>query len=182
MTAFTTITNALVAVGAKPFATTVQALRDNPVAIAEGDATAPRVYGKALGFTFIGYQSSPGTTFADFTNLDRMQTIKLDVLKGDGYGANQRLQMRFSSDNGSTWGSTQDIWAASTFPGAEVGQGAIYLNLVSGVISGWLAGNTTTQNISTTLTVPSNCNAFSIRYNASGGTTRALAFCLGGIE
>lgn len=41
MTAFTNIVNALVAVGAKPFATTIQALRDNPIAIAEGDPTAP---------------------------------------------------------------------------------------------------------------------------------------------
>lgn len=40
MTAWTTISNALVAVGAKPFATTVQALRDNPIAIAEGDPAA----------------------------------------------------------------------------------------------------------------------------------------------
>lgn len=40
MTAWTTISNALVAVGAKPFATTMQALRDNVVAAFEGDATA----------------------------------------------------------------------------------------------------------------------------------------------
>lgn len=46
MPAWTTITNALVAVGAKPFATTIQALRDNPEAIAEGAAGAPRI---ALG-------------------------------------------------------------------------------------------------------------------------------------
>lgn len=39
--AWTTITNALVAVGAKPFATTIQALRDNPIAIAEGATGAP---------------------------------------------------------------------------------------------------------------------------------------------
>lgn len=41
MTSYTTISNALVAVGAKPFATTVQAFRDNPIAIAEADSTAP---------------------------------------------------------------------------------------------------------------------------------------------
>lgn len=41
MTTYTTITNALVAVGAKPFATTIQALRDNPIAIGEADATVP---------------------------------------------------------------------------------------------------------------------------------------------
>lgn len=41
MTTYTTITNALVAVGAKPFATTIQALRDNPIAIGEADSTVP---------------------------------------------------------------------------------------------------------------------------------------------
>ena len=40
MTAWTTISNALVAVGAKPFATTIQAFRDNVIAAFEGDATA----------------------------------------------------------------------------------------------------------------------------------------------
>jgi hypothetical protein len=41
MPAYTTIPDALVAVGAKPFATTVQAFRDNLLAVAEGDPTAP---------------------------------------------------------------------------------------------------------------------------------------------
>lgn len=41
MTGYTSISNALVAVGAKPFATTMQALRDNPLAIAECDSLAP---------------------------------------------------------------------------------------------------------------------------------------------
>ncbi|MCA3797231.1 MAG: hypothetical protein IOC66_33705 [Burkholderia sp.] len=41
MPAYTNLPNALVAVGAKPFATTLQALRDNPLAIAEGDSLAP---------------------------------------------------------------------------------------------------------------------------------------------
>lgn len=40
MTSYTTISAGLVAVGAKPFATTIQALRDNPIAMFEGDATA----------------------------------------------------------------------------------------------------------------------------------------------
>jgi hypothetical protein len=39
MTVYTTISNALVAVGAKPFATTIQALRDNPLAIGEADSS-----------------------------------------------------------------------------------------------------------------------------------------------
>jgi hypothetical protein len=41
MTAYTALSNALVDVGAKPFATTIQALRDNPIAIAEGSPLSP---------------------------------------------------------------------------------------------------------------------------------------------
>lgn len=41
MTAWTTISNALVAVGAKPFATTMQSLRDNISAALEGATSAP---------------------------------------------------------------------------------------------------------------------------------------------
>lgn len=54
MTAWTTISNALVAVGAKPFATTVQALRDNPIAIAEGATSAPRIQLPALERLAVG--------------------------------------------------------------------------------------------------------------------------------
>lgn len=46
--AWTNIDNALVSVGALPFATTIQALRDNPIAIANGDEGAPRVQAAAL--------------------------------------------------------------------------------------------------------------------------------------
>ena len=179
--AWTTITNALVEVGAKPFATTIQALRDNPVAIADGDTGAPRVKGKALGSTFVGYGSSNGTTFTNFTDLDGMQTIKVDILKEDGYSGSPTIEVQFSSDNGATWGSAQDL-SLSTFPGPEIAQGSVYINLVSGMARGFYAGNVTAVSVSTTLTVPTNCNAFGIRASTSGGTLRALVFCLGGIE
>lgn len=48
MTAWTTISNALVAVGAKPFATTIQALRDNMAAALEGATGAPRLHYSAM--------------------------------------------------------------------------------------------------------------------------------------
>ena len=72
MPAWTTITNALVAVGAKPFATTIQALRDNPVAIAEGATGAPRVMGKALGGLYLGAGAFSTTAFS-FIGLDAME-------------------------------------------------------------------------------------------------------------
>jgi hypothetical protein len=46
--AWTDIDNALVSVGALPFATTIQALRDNPIAIANGDAGAPQIQPSAI--------------------------------------------------------------------------------------------------------------------------------------
>lgn len=48
MTAWTTISNALVAVGAKPFATTIQAMRDNLLAAFEGATGAPRLHYSAM--------------------------------------------------------------------------------------------------------------------------------------
>lgn len=48
---WTNIPNALVAVGAKPFASTLQALRDNISALANGLAGAPRVQDAALSTT-----------------------------------------------------------------------------------------------------------------------------------
>ena len=69
MTAFTVISNALVAVGAKPFATTMQALRDNVIAAFEGDATAV-----AAGVTLrdaaldVGAATAAGTTWVRLRN------------------------------------------------------------------------------------------------------------------
>ena len=47
MADWTNLPNAAVGVGGLPSGTTVTALRDNPVAIAEGAPGAPRLYGKA---------------------------------------------------------------------------------------------------------------------------------------
>ena len=47
MADWTTLPNLAVGVGGLPSGTTVTALRDNPVAIAEGAEGAPRLYGKA---------------------------------------------------------------------------------------------------------------------------------------
>lgn len=90
MTAWTTISNALVAVGAKPFATTAQALRDNPIALAEGAAGAPRIQLPALERLVIGstiklrsdtVQSTSLTTFVAKTGftIDTMQTGDIRV-------------------------------------------------------------------------------------------------------
>jgi hypothetical protein len=57
MADWTTLPNAAVGVGGLPSGTTVTALRDNPVAIAEGAAGAPRANGK-MAATFLEYATS----------------------------------------------------------------------------------------------------------------------------
>jgi hypothetical protein len=65
--AWTNIDNALVSVGALPFATTIQALRDNPIAIANADAGAPPVSFAAISAGIAGASAGAiGTyVFAD---------------------------------------------------------------------------------------------------------------------
>jgi hypothetical protein len=66
MTAFTTLSNDLVGVGAKPFATTVQALRDNPVAIGEADSSVPL---NLLPTVYLGAISTTSGTSQSITGL-----------------------------------------------------------------------------------------------------------------
>ena len=75
--AWTNIDNALVSVGALPFATTIQALRDNPIAIANGDAGAPKVQNVALAPIFVGAMAAPtaGSTYI----IKRIQQAALAV-------------------------------------------------------------------------------------------------------
>ena len=69
MTTYTTLSNALVGVGAKPFATTIQALRDNPLAIAEGDATAPKIAFAAIVDGVAGVTAGAVGTYAFLYDL-----------------------------------------------------------------------------------------------------------------
>lgn len=178
MPAWTTISNALVAVGAKPFATTVQALRDNPSAIAEGATGAPRVLGKALGSTFLEGGTTSGTTPARFDNLGAMETIKIEGVGNIASGSS--IQLRFSNDNGATWGSYQVLVTNPT--GAVAGVTYfIYVNIRTGAHFTMGLFNATAANGSTGLTVPTNCNA--IEVGGSGNLTgAAVAWCLGGLE
>jgi hypothetical protein len=63
--AWTNISNALVSVGALPFATTIQALRDNPIAIANGDVGAPQIQTAAIADNAITPAKIPASTVGD---------------------------------------------------------------------------------------------------------------------
>ena len=103
MTTFTTISNAAVAVGAIPSSATVQAFRDNPLAIAEGASGAPVLssgwhpYNKVTigdAATGIIYDSAVNGAVADITTPDFADGWEYKIvarLLGHGSGSARSL-------------------------------------------------------------------------------------------
>lgn len=162
-----------------------QALAENVDAVSEGALNAPRVQGKALGSVFIGQGDSGGSTEVSFTNLDAMERLLVDVSYANKSSASNPIQVAFSNNNGSSYGSYQTV-----LTGGQAGFGTfrLSLNLRTGVCSGHgVAGSTGTVAYSFSasslpLTVPSGCNAIRLRVNNSGGNQAFSAWCLGGLE
>lgn len=102
MTAWTTISNALVAVGAKPFATTVQALRDNAIAITEGAPGAPVNQSAWHPYNMIAYGDGNDGKIYDFAVNGAVTTIVTPVFV-DGY----EYRLRYSEIS---------LAGAATFP------------------------------------------------------------------
>lgn len=100
MPAYTTITNGLVAVGAKPFATTIQALRDNPLAIAEKDPTVPFAY--TIGPRLLGAGVTASGTQIDFTGIPSVAR-RVTVLVS-GLSHNSGLSPQFALQIGDSGG------------------------------------------------------------------------------
>lgn len=162
-----------------------KALEMNPRAIAEGATGAPRVLGKALGATFLGYQAVSSTTPAVWTGLADMETISVEGSYGPWNSAST-IQIAFSADNGATYGSYQNVFSnpAAATAGGMFG---LRVNLRTGAVDGYIsacaAGATpATGGANTTLTVPASCNAFRIRNSSGAFNLNAVAWCLGGLE
>jgi hypothetical protein len=120
MADWTTLPNTAVGVGGLPSGTTVTALRDNPIAIAEGAPGAPRVASKALGGVILPVFSQTLANWAGLVNLADFRELAIYAKGGGTTGgfAADVLQIRFSTDNGATWGTAQSllsIAASSTY-------------------------------------------------------------------
>lgn len=144
MPAYTTISNALVAVGAKPFATTMQALRDNPLAIAEGDATAPRILDAALdtgaataaGITWVGLRTASLALGAVGSYAFLAQaSANVAITAGTTYaGSGLRYGGVFGTSSGvasvtASGGTPAGTWRAMGTAGAASGQNSSTLFL-----------------------------------------------------
>jgi hypothetical protein len=113
MADWTNLPNTAVGVGGLPSGTTVTALRDNPVAIAEGAAGAPRV--GASGLSLDAFFNTTDNSRVAFTDLDTRLVLWANVRSGD---------INISNDNGNTF--TQ---VGVSFTGVYC---ALYFNLHTG--------------------------------------------------
>jgi hypothetical protein len=132
MTAFTVISNALVAVGAKPFATTIQALRDNLAAAFEGDAVAVAagvtlrlgalqrlVAGDTIRFRDDTTRSTTATSFANSASVGIVQsgqirvTLEHRAVAGTSEARIVRLRAGISTTVGGTWSTGTTFTARS---------------------------------------------------------------------
>lgn len=170
---FAAVANAVIAFKKGITLQMLRAMRDNPIAMAEGAPGAPKVQGVALGGISMGYINASAPTPSGYIDCDRFETIV-----GFGYifaGAATSLEVRYSDNNGSSYGSYQTVIGS-------IGAGNHYfnarLNLRTGVVfaisnSGLGGGGTHT--------VPANCNAFQMRVTGGSGTVLVLdCFCIGG--
>jgi hypothetical protein len=145
--------------------TLVQRLRDNPLAIAEGDATAPRIWGGALqtgmGAQFLTDSVGPLTWVvnARVACIGGHVGIRNPVAVINGFRA------AYSADGGATFGTTQ-VMASLSADEDEVGY--LRLSLETGVwcLWGFMGGGTRPQYAAGTHGVPAGCNAVQLTISA----------------
>ena len=106
MADWTNLPNLAVGVGGLPSGTTVTALRDNPIAIAEGAAGAPRVRGTARNHNKLGeITATADVTEVALTDLPAHNDIII-VCEDFNRGADDdsiTAAIQISDNNGSSW-------------------------------------------------------------------------------
>ena len=170
MADWTNLPNTAVGVGGLPSGTTVTALRDNPVAIAEGAAGAPKVNGRALDKVFAGFLTF-GTTGDGLSNLDNVGGLFFDLTYVSGSAGTQGADVRFSTDNGATWGAWQ-VFISSSVTSTTFST-RVHWDF-----------NTQTQTARSSsiqsITIPVGVNAFQFRKGAGLPTLTGDFFIFGG--
>ena len=148
-----------------------QALAENPEAIAEGAADAPRVQGRALDVWRGSYSFNSGApdVIMDLENHDFFRAIVTTN------GVSTNLRIRLSNDNGSSWGSYQIVSAGG---GAGVSRGELLIDL-TGAQSLFVPNTGATAVTTVALTVPTDFNALEFSTD-DGNTVNLLLFSLGG--
>jgi hypothetical protein len=138
--------------------------RDNPIAIADGAAGAPRIARLALEND--GFIKDEGpiitTDWAEFVDIPRVRVIEVMIGFTNSSGLVRSLQIAFSNDNGSSWGTSETILTLTN-------DGSISISAYLDMDTGTLRGIRGFEVINQTLTVPSG-GANAVRFRSSGSS------------
>jgi hypothetical protein len=149
-----------------------QAAFENVEALAEGADGAPRIAAIALGGNSLGGVAPGPGIFDGWINLDDVRTIHVEASGGINNALTRSIEVRFSDNNGSSWGSGQTVLTYTA--GDNTGMSAsVAIDLVSGAFSGVAGGFAFGVANSGTLTVPADCNGVQLR---TSGVNNPLAF------
>lgn len=149
-------------------------LRDNPIALAEGAAGAPRINGRAIR-PFIGGLESTGGVL-DVTGLENYGGIYWDGRRSMGVGAGGTVQIQLSDDGGTTWQAATTL--ANDFSGTSDRING-HVDFLSGAYVSIF--DTTGYGTGTIALPPGTVNA--VRFSMSADTNPNLRFMVsaGGI-
>lgn len=169
MTTYTTIPDADIDQDSPVTQPLMTALRDNPIAIAEGASGAPKLQNAALGGLYLGSINANSGVYSGISDLDDIEEVFL-IGRVD-FSENGDFRVRFSDDNGSTWSAATTIKSDSLTDYANI-------NLVTGVVSYYEDEIFDPPQIRTeTATLPSgNVNAFQLYADGGTSSRRGLGF------
>jgi hypothetical protein len=161
--------------------------RDNPIAITEGATGAPKIQKKAMGGLFVGSITTSGTTWAGLTGLANFNEYLMTFAMTSGFvSGSNGIEIRFSTDNGSTWGTAQNLVARN--PGAQANTymtGTANFNVDTGQRSAQglflhgSVGEGTAQNTNNFSSLPSGINGLQIRGIIGSPSVVAQVWVLG---
>lgn len=179
MTAFVAIPNGDIDQDSPVTQELLTALRDNLLAVAEGDATAPKILPPALDlFLASGAINSTGTTF---TGLN-CQAVMLMITSTQSVTTGYNWQVRFSSDGGATFGSWQSIWTPGGQASPSYSAAHIYLDIgaTPEFIQAMGEAKLSAEQPYNTLTHPGGTiNAIGVRTSNSGMSGAVKIFGIG---
>ena len=171
MTAWTTISNALVAVGAKPFASTMQALRDNVIAAFEGDPTA-----QAAGITLRGEAVARWGTGLPVLTVSAANTYTLPQDSRAGLDFTSGAEATSSTSNVvaatyvvRAYSGTIRLRASHRFQSISAGSSVLELFKNGGLVQSWSTTSGTAVQRTADVAVASN-DVFEWRHRRSGGS------------
>lgn len=177
MTTYTSVTDTETG-HLKPVTTSLlRRLRDNPIAIAEGDGAAPRIMPAALDL-YLGAIDISGATYSGLVGLGAIDAIAVHMNITTG-GATTSLRFRLSADNGATWGGNIPVGSILSSSAYGVATFLVSLKTPRALVMCSPYGSAAGGRL-TSYTIPgSGANGIQFSFTTSGPSAQCEVFGMG---